>query len=192
MKYNEPWEYHIQDNFLPYDILYKLQDIPIQSDNTLCDGTRTPISGRHFFTPDRKDEFTKEIVRHLIGRTREFQHTFGYDLSHSYLRVELCQDDNNFWQVPHIDTLEKRITMIVYIDCDDTKAELGTDLYVSPEDEYHTRAPWGINRCLVFKTDETKWHGFTPREFEGKRRVLLINYVDKDNWNSVDQVWDTL
>ena len=61
MKYNEPWEYYIQDNFLPYDILYKLQDIPIQSDNTLCDGTRTPISGRHFFTPDRKNEFTKEI-----------------------------------------------------------------------------------------------------------------------------------
>ena len=148
------------------------------------------MSGRYFFTPDKLDTLTLDVIDFFRTNTKAFESQFGYDLSNSYLRIELAQDNNDFWQVPHIDTFEKRITIIVYIDCDDE--DLGTDLYVSPDEEYYTRLEWKNNRCFVFKTDETKWHGFTKREFVGNRRVLLINYVDKDNWNSKDQVWDLL
>lgn len=188
MRYDTPWEYFLTDDFLPDDIMQGLKAIEIQSDNSECDGTRTPVKGRHFFTPDRTDEFTHRVVDFFKSNTQRFEQEFGYDLSHSYLRVELAQDDNNFWQVPHIDTLEKRITIIVYVDSEDDSVNLGTDLYKDPENDY-VRAEWKENRCLVFKTDETKWHGFTKRDFQGKRRVLLVNYVDKDNWNSLDQVW---
>jgi hypothetical protein len=187
MKYSEPWEYFIQDNFLPKDIIEELKILKIDSDNTQCDGTRTPVSGRYFFTPDKLDMTTLRVVDFFRTNTPAFESEFGYDLSDSYMRIELAQDDSNFWQVPHIDTLEKRITIIVYID---GEGDLGTDLYSSPDEDYHTRLEWKHNRCFVFKTDETKWHGFTKRPFEGKRKVLLINYVDKDNWRSKDQVWD--
>lgn len=187
IKYNNPWDYYIIDNFLPENLLMSLKDIKIDSDNSLCDGTRTPVTGRYFFTPDKTDKTTLDIVDFFRTNTQQFQNQFGYDLSNSYMRIELAQDDNNFWQVPHIDTLEKRITIIVYIE---GEGDIGTDLYSSPNEAYHTRLEWKINRCFVFKTDETKWHGFTKRPFTGKRKVLLINYVDKDNWKSKDQVWD--
>ena len=32
---------------------------------------------------------------------------------------------------------------------------------------------------------------FYKRKFKGNRRVLLVNFVDKENWNSKDQVWDS-
>lgn len=189
MKYNTPWEYFIIDNFLPKNILLSLKTLKINSDNSQCNGTRTPVINRYFFTPEKSDNKTLEVVNFFQTNTTAFEKQFGYDLSNSYIRIELAQDDNNFWQVPHIDTLEKRITIIVYIE---GKGDLGTDLYSSPNEEYHTRLEWKINRCFVFKTDKTKWHGFTKRPFEGNRKVLLINYVDKNKWKSKDQVWDSL
>ena len=186
-KYTDPWEHFVIDNFLPKDILKSLQEIIIHSDNSTCDGTRTPVVNRYFFTPNKLDTLTLSVIDFFRTNTKNFEAQFGYDLQNSYLRVELAQDNDGFWQVPHIDTFEKRITIIVYIDCEDK--DLGTDLYSSPDSNY-TRVEWKNNRCFVFRTDETKWHGFTKRNFKGNRRVLLVNYVDKDNWNSKDQVWD--
>jgi len=189
VKYNTPWEYFIIDDFLPEDILMSLQDIKINSDNSKCDGSKTNIVKRYLYTPQKTDTTTSAVVDFFRNNTKLFEKQFGYNLSDSYMRIELAQDNDNFWQVPHIDTLEKRITIIVYIQ---GKGDLGTDLYTSPDQHYHTRLEWKPNRCFVFKTDETKWHGFTKRPFDGNRKVLLINYVDKNKWKSKDQVWDSL
>jgi hypothetical protein len=192
MKYVHPWEHYIQDNFLPANIIEKLKGIQINSNNENCGGTRTGIPGRYFFTPEKNDETTETVVGHILNRKDEFENMFGYDLSNSYLRVELAQDDENQWIVPHLDVLDKRITMIVYIDHDDENTEnLGTDLYISNDDSEFVRAVWKNNRCLAFKPTEEKWHGVKKRSYKGRRLVLLINYVSKDSWNSIDQVWDT-
>ena len=192
MKYTEPWEYYMEDDFLPTDILEKLKAIQINSNNENCGGTRTGIPGRHFFTPEKNDDITKTLIENILGRTSEFQDKFGYDLSDSYLRVELAQDDEHQWIVPHLDVLDKRITMIVYIDHDDENTtNLGTDLYASGDiDSEFVRAEWKNNRCLVFKPTEEKWHGVKKRSYKGRRLALLINYVSKDTWKSIDQVWD--
>ena len=191
MKYSDPWEHYMEDNFLPIDILEKLKAIKIESNNENCGGTRTGIPGRYFFTPEKNDDITKTLVQHILGRTKEFQNKFGYDLSDSYLRVELAQDDEHQWIVPHLDVLDKRITMIVYIDHDDDNTtDLGTDLYTSENDSEYVRAEWKNNRCLVFKPTEEKWHGIKKRSYKGRRLVLLINYVCKDSWNSLDQIWE--
>lgn len=191
MKYSEPWEHYMEDDFLPIDILENLKSIKINSNNAFVSGTRTGIPGRHFFTPEKNDDITKKLIDHIIGRTKEFQDKFGYDLSDSYLRVELAQDDENQWIVPHLDVLDKRITMIVYIDHDDDQTtDLGTDLYTSENDSKYVRAEWKNNRCLVFKPTEEKWHGIKKRSYKGRRLVLLINYVSKDSWKSLDQIWE--
>ena len=191
MKYCDPWEHYMEDNFLPIDILEELKDIKINSNNGFVSGTRTGIPGRHFFTPEKNDDITRKLIGHIIGRTKEFEDKFGYDLSDSYLRVELAQDDEQQWIVPHLDVLDKRITMIVYIDHDDNNTtELGTDLYTSEDDSVYVRAEWKNNRCLVFKPTEEKWHGIKKRSYKGRRLVLLINYVSKESWKSLDQIWE--
>ena len=139
-KFNDPWEHYLVDNFLPQEILKSLKNIKIESKNSLCDGTRTPISGRYFFTPDKNDKLTRDIVNFFREKTGEFEKNFGYSLQNSYLRIELAQDDNNFWQVPHIDTFEKRITIIIYISSEDD--DLGTDLFKDQKSSYKKRIEW--------------------------------------------------
>ena len=192
MKYTNPWEYYIEDDFLPAELVQQLKEIEINSDNSDCAGTRTGIPGRHFFTPNNNDTITQTVVGHILSRKQEFEQQFGYDLSNSYLRVELAQDDQQQWLEPHLDSLDKRITMIVYIDQDDeSMTDLGTDLYLTNDASGEgVRASWRENRCLVFKPTEEKWHGVAKRSYQGRRLVLLINYVNKDTWNSIDQVWD--
>ena len=190
LKFNNPWEHFIVDNFMPLEIVNSLRDINIQSLNESCDGSRTQIKGRYFFTREKKDNLTKKIVNFFKNNTIKFESDFGYSLKNSYLRIELAQDDKSFWQVPHIDTFEKRITMIIYISSDDE--DLGTDLFEDKKKKNLKRIVWKPNRCLIFKTDKTKWHGFTKRNFFGKRRVLLVNYVDKDKWKSKDQIHDAI
>lgn len=187
-KYNIPWEHFVIDNFLPNDIFNQLKNIQIESNNALCDGSRTPITGRYFFTPDKKDKLTIDVVEFFQKNKNNFQINYGYSLKDSYIRIELAQDNESFWQVPHIDTFEKRITIIVYVSSEEE--DLGTDLF-SDKKTFVKRVEWAPNRCFIFKTDNSKWHGFTKRKFKGNRRVLLVNFVDKENWNSKDQVWDS-
>ena len=190
MKYTEPWEQHIVENFLPNKIFEQLKSVKITSDNTVCRGTRTEITGRYFFTPDKKDALTQEVIGHILSCKKEFEDKFGYNLSHSYLRVELAQDTKDAWLQPHLDSLDKRITMIVYVDKDDNK-DLGTNLYKTNDVRgVQLKSHWKANRCLIFKPTEEKWHGVAKQTYKGRRLVLLINYVNKDTWNSVDQVWD--
>ena len=190
MKYNNPWEYYIIDDFLPEHIYENIKQIEIASNNLNCEGTRGNVTGRYFITPDKKDHLTSQVVDYFKSNTKQFEQQFGYSLAHSYLRAEIVQDTQDFWQECHLDTLEKRITMLIYIGRDDSTVNLGTDLYKEQDGEFSVRAEWKDNRALVFKPTETTWHGFNKRAYEGNRRVLIINYVDKDQWNSIDQVWD--
>ena len=63
-------------------------------------------------------------------------------------RIELAQDNKSFWQVPHIDTFEKRITIIVYISSEEE--DLGTDLF-SDDKTFVKRVEWMPNRCFILK-----------------------------------------
>ena len=191
MRYDEPWEHFLIDDFLPDDIVQGLKELPVKSDNSKADGTRTNVTGRWFFTPDKTDDFTLKVVDYVRDNKKKFEEDYGYDLSNSYLRMELAKDDNGFYQERHLDTLEKRITMIVFISKEDPDVDLGTDAFYDEHGIQSKRATWKENRCFIFKPTKDTWHGFTKREFKGERRVLLINFVDKDNWNSRDQVWDT-
>ena len=191
-KFEWPWEYYIVDDFFPEEMLKGINGLPIESDNTECNGTRTNVTGRWFLTPDKSHQgLAQWVVKFFRDNKTKFEEQFGYDLSNSYMRIEVCKDDNGFFQERHLDTLEKRITMIVYIHRDDEEVDLGTDIFVDETSGQYKRAEWKRNRCLVFKPTDKTWHGFSAREFKGQRRVLICNFVDKDQWESKDQVWDT-
>ena len=191
MKFDIPWEHHVVDDFLPTELYNKLKDVVVESDNSKSNGTRTYVKNRYFFTPEKTDPTTLELVKFFQDNAQRIQEQFGYDLSDSYIRLELAQDTQDFWQEIHLDTLDKRITIIVFLERDDQTVNLGTDLFVDKGGYGQVRAEWKDNRALVFQPQCHTWHGFTEREFTGRRRVLLINFVSKENWKSKDQVWDS-
>ena len=155
-----------------------------------CDGTRTTVAGRFFLTPTTATPELAPIIAFFRDGRDALARDYGVDLTDTYLRIELAADTEEFWQVPHIDTKEKRITIIVFL-TSDHPGDLGTDLGTSnATDAQRTRVPWAENRALVFRTATGRWHSFTKRSFVGVRRVLLANFVEAANWRSLDQVWD--
>ena len=130
------------------------------------------------------------MVKFFRDARPELEAAYGVDLNDTYLRLEIATDTEAFWQVPHVDTAEKRVTIIVFL-TSDHPGDLGTDLLASDASAaVRVRVAWAENRALVFRTAPGRWHSFTKRSFEGSRRVLLANFVEAENWRSVEQVWD--
>ena len=85
--------------------------------------------------------------------------------------------------------MKKLLSILIHIDKDDEQ-NLTTDLY-SDETTFHTKLDWIPNTGVgwVNSDKENKWHAFTPKEFKGKRRVLIVNWCDKDTWNNKSQLY---
>lgn len=110
-----------------------------------------------------------ETVRLLEAAT-------GAALGGTSLRIEYCQDTGGFWLEPHTDIGAKRFTMLIYLSEAPGAADWGTDLY-DGAGEWAGRAPADFNRGLIFVPGTDTWHGFRPRDIQGVRRSLIVNYV---------------
>lgn len=112
---------------------------------------------------------------------------FMVDIVGSDLRIELACDVDGFFQVPHTDVGDKRITWLTYLGTVEENNDVGTDLF-SDEGTLSYSVPWGFNNGLIFKPGEMTFHGFTKgKSIKGNRKVLIINFVD--NWNDKHELY---
>lgn len=116
------------------------------------------------------------IAFQLPDVVRRIEAATGAALGGASLRIEYCQDTGGFWLEPHTDIGAKRFTMLIYLSEGAGAADWGTDLYDGPE-RWAGRAPAAFNRGLVFVPGACTWHGFRPRDIQGIRRSLIVNYV---------------
>ncbi|MFM7084257.1 MAG: 2OG-Fe(II) oxygenase [Hyphomicrobium sp.] len=119
----------------------------------------------------------------LTGRFEDF---FGTNLKGSYLRVEYAQDTGGFWLEPHTDLGVKVFTMLLYLSKDPRHTNLGTDIY-DINKKHVGRSPFAPNSAFVFIPSDISYHGFEPRNIEGIRQSLIINYVTKE-WRAREQL----
>jgi hypothetical protein len=76
--------------------------------------------------------------------------------------------------------------MLLYMSTDPRHADLGTDIYDA--DKKHVgRSPFVPNGAMIFVPSTDTFHGFEPREIEGVRQSLIINYVT-DDWRAREQL----
>jgi hypothetical protein len=111
---------------------------------------------------------------------------FGSKLGGSYLRVEYGQDTDGFWLEPHTDLGVKMFTMLLYLSKDAQHTTLGTDIYDS-EKRHVGSSPFASNAAMVFVPSNVTYHGFEPRQIEGVRKSVIINYVTNE-WRAREQL----
>lgn len=180
---------------VPDDVAVELQSIA--EENNTCFGTatgsRADYGNRAFIKRTDGSRYSREIMQYFEyinsseGR-RAVGDQFDVELLGADLRIELVSDVNGFFQVPHLDTKDKRITWLTYLGDVAENGEVGTDLY-SNESQFYKSAPWGFNNGLVFRPSENSWHGFTKgKVIQGIRKVLIINFVD--DWNDKHELFD--
>jgi hypothetical protein len=148
------------------------------------------ISGTREAHNDARQYFAGDVLsRHPVTRriaeafqspaiARAFAAHTGARLDGTYLRIEYAVDSDGFWLRPHTDLGVKALTLLVQLGQDD-QADLGTDLYETP-DAWRERVAFDRNGALLFVPSDRTWHGFERREIKGVRRSVIVNYVTAD------------
>ena len=118
--------------------------------------------------------------------TKAIETKFATTLAGTYLRVEFAQDTNGFWLEPHTDLGVKAFTFLPYLSTDAQHSGLGTDIY-DAEKKHVARSPFKSNAAMIFVPSSNTYHGFEPRQIDGVRKSLVINYVTND-WRAREQL----
>ena len=118
--------------------------------------------------------------------TDAIEKTFSTKLGGTFLRVEFAQDTNGFWLEPHTDLGVKSFTFLLYLSTDPTHSNLGTDIY-DAEKKHVGTSPFKSNSAMIFVPSSNTYHGFEPRQINGVRKSLVINYVTNE-WRAREQL----
>ncbi|MDX2289389.1 MAG: 2OG-Fe(II) oxygenase [Hyphomicrobiaceae bacterium] len=187
-----PYRHWLLTGCLPDDAIAEVTDLPfpapalggVSGKRELHNATRT------YFDAGNMDRFP--VCRAFneafqsAALTRDIASFFGTSLDGTYLRVEYAQDTNGFWLEPHTDLGVKVFTMLLYVSTDPSHHDLGTDIY--DNDKAHVgRSPFASNAALVFVPSNNTYHGFEPRQIDGIRKSIIINYVTNE-WRAREQL----
>ena len=192
MKYRShafPWHHYTFENFFEskdFEILKSLDNN--NADYSEITGFRDVIKDRMFLNNDLVEKDDKFLpLAKWLDRKDYFQECFKTDLSNTYVRAEIIHDRYPFFHDVHVDLPCKNLTIILNIDKEDEK-NLATDLYHS-KDTHAKKLDWVPNGGVAFKIENNRWHGFAPTEYNGIRKIMIVNYVDLDEWRDKDQLF---
>ena len=183
-----PYRHWLLTDILPAPMAESVQVLPFApADIADTNGKRETHNGvRVFFSTENCDRFLacREVADAFQAKEtiRLIEDVCGTTLDGSYLRIEYCQDQGDFWLEPHTDIGAKLFTMLIYLSDDEEGVPLGTDIYDGDLNLVGT-APYGFNRGLIFVPAADTWHGFRKRAIAGIRKSIIINYV-KNEWRS--------
>jgi len=188
----QPYRHWFLSSCLPQDLLDDIIALPFKVPN-LGD-----VSGKrelHNSTRSYFDAVNQQKHAPCATFAQAFQDTrvtamieqhFAIDLSGTSLRIEYALDTGNFWLEPHSDLGVKSFTMLLYLSKDKAHEKLGTDIY-DAEKNHVGRSPFSPGGSLVFVPSDITLHGFEPREIDGVRKSIIINYVTSE-WRAREQL----
>ncbi|MCH9644339.1 MAG: hypothetical protein K0U23_05755 [Gammaproteobacteria bacterium] len=188
VKSDQPFPHWDVENVLPSSLIDKILSIRFERpDGFTYDGTRasdskartggTPVK-RMFINKDTKSQypFFQDLVDSFLSKEtlQAVQQNFGVDASNLFLRVEYINDFDGFFLDPHMDIVEKKFTLFLYLN--DGPDNLGTDFYDANKKLAKTSV-FAPNRGYIFLPGENTWHGLERKTIPDRRCSLLINYV---------------
>ena len=109
-----------------------------------------------------------EFFEKLIGNTVSFKDCF--------LRMEIILDTSDFWLEKHTDIVEKKMSLIIYLNDNNEPLENGTDVY-DESGNFVKSIPFEHNTGFLFYPSHDTWHGLEKGKQIRKRKCVLINYV---------------
>ena len=189
---DRPYKHWFLDNCLPAAALPEIQGLPFEAPalSGISGKRELHNATRKYFDAENRAAFPvcQAVADGFQSPdlVREIETYVGTSLKGTYLRIEFAQDINGFWLEPHTDLGVKVFTMLLYLSADPQHAALGTDIYNN--DKSHCgRSPFTPNGAMVFVPSSNTYHGFEPRQIDGVRKSVIINYVTND-WKAREQL----
>jgi hypothetical protein len=187
-----PYKHWFLNGCLPDDAVAEIQALPFEAPalSGISGKRELHNATRKYFDAENRAKYPVcEAVAAGFQSpelTSEIESYFGTSLKGTYLRIEFAQDINGFWLEPHTDLGVKVFTMLLYLSTDPQHAALGTDIY--DNDKKHLgRSPFSPNGAMIFVPSNNTYHGFEPRQIDGVRKSVIINYVTNE-WKAREQL----
>jgi len=191
--FDKPFNYYELQSCLPEIYLKEVIQIcnTLEPSNTLS-GTRGDISNRFFINKKNNYDLGNFLNSHFKNLTKEIytkennKRISSIDFSES--RFEIVHDGPGFWQIPHLDEMDKLITIIIYLGkTTNSQNNLGTDIF-DDKKSFYKSIPYDENLGLAFIPSINSWHGFNKEKFtEGTRKLLIVNFVL--NWKKKNELF---
>ena len=192
MKYKShpfPWKHYIIEDVLQQEDFEKIKNLELNNANyDEITGFRDVIKGRTFLNNELVEKDPSLLpAAQWLNRRDYYEDCFKTDLSNTFMRAEIIHDRYPFFHDVHLDLPCKNLTIILNIDKEDDK-NLATDLYHT-KNIHVKKLDWVPNGGIAFKITENAWHGFQPTEYKGIRKIMIVNYVDINEWRDKDQLF---
>ena len=187
-----PYPYWIVDDCLPPDVVADVLALPFPAPalGGISGKREVHNATRKYFDAENMGKFPvcNAVNAALQDRrvTQAIEKTFSTKLGGTYLRVEFAQDTDGFWLEPHTDLGVKSFTFLLYLSTNAQHADLGTDIYDAGK-KHVGRPPFKSNGAMIFVPGNNTYHGFEPRQIDGVRKSLVINYVTNE-WRAREQL----
>ncbi len=187
--YPFPWKHYIIEDVLQQEDFEKIKNLEINdADYDQITGFRDVIKGRTFLNNELIEKEPSLLqAAQWLNRRDYYEDCFKTDLSNTFMRAEIIHDRYPFFHDVHLDLPCKNLTIILNIDKEDDK-NLATDLYHT-KNIHVKKLDWVPNGGIAFKITQNAWHGFAPTEYKGIRKIMIINYVDINEWRDKDQLF---
>ncbi len=192
VRHEAPYRHWLLSSCLPGPVADKITHLPfpaptlggVSGKRELHNATRKYFDIENRAATPVIESFAQAFQSRTV--TERIERHFGTRLGGSYLRLEYAQDTTGFWLEPHTDLGVKVFTMLLYLSADPQHSGLGTDIYDG--DKRHVgRSPFNPNGAMVFVPSNNTYHGFEPRQIDGIRKSVIINYVTND-WRAREQL----
>lgn len=192
MKYKShpfPWKHYIIEDVFQQEDFEKIKNLELNNANyDEITGFRDVIKGRTFLNNELVEKDPSLLpAAQWLNRRDYYEDCFKTDLSNTFMRAEIIHDRYPFFHDVHLDLPCKNLTIILNIDKEDDK-NLATDLYHT-KNIHVKKLDWVPNGGIAFKITENAWHGFQPTEYKGIRKIMIVNYVDINEWRDKDQLF---
>ena len=187
-----PYRHWFLEKCLPDDAVAKIQALPFEAPalSGISGKRELHNATRKYFDAENRAAFPvcQAVADGFQSPklVKEIETYFGTSLKGTYLRIESAQDINGFWLEPHTDLGVKVFTMLLYLSTDAQHSVLGTDIYDAGK-SHIARSPFIPNGAMVFVPSNNTYHGFEPRQIDGVRKSIIINYVTNE-WKAREQL----
>jgi hypothetical protein len=188
--FDEPYRHYFVEDLFPAEVCHALTALPFAAPS--LDG----LSGKRELHNDTRRYFDaggmarfpvmRAVAEALQSRAvaGAIHDAFDAAIDDTLLRLEYAQDVDGFWLAPHTDLGVKKFTCLIYLS--EGHADLGTDIYRSPQDHVG-RSPFKPNAAMIFVPSDKTWHGFERRPIAGVRKSVILNYVTHE-WRAREQL----
>lgn len=174
--------YKIEDNFFTQKIFNKVlktcREYPISEVPENYDGRRKLYVERNYLT--KKSPSKHHFIASLFDKPQK----------NELLKIEIANDINGFWLMPHSDHPAKKKVIVIYMEGQENN---GTTFHAEND---KIKIKFIKNRAVHFYPDSLDtWdnssikHSVEKIKIDSIRRTLIVNYVDMKEWKETENCW---